>query len=333
MMFALLVLGGCNSDVPEAVDYSRQPGMSQPECAELNAPLDKPSMDDREFESGTSLEQKADAGLDVVTKHMDDFSAMLGLQYARFSYDTNRYLLDYTNLIAGLDEQELYDFVIDFLRARARGMDSSEATAFRNIIRPRMIEALECADFHLYSTHFSRMADSYRLELNYQGLENETLDCLYRLKQVSPGNNDAILSTLYRAVSNYKSIQMALLDKGDEQCMNLAGILRREIANDDFSDEELKLALAMEAYIFMEQKPEYALQQLRAVHDNWNPSRKGAVFQMTQYSLQALERGLRGKHVHQYTCDQIHKELRRKYGKPVRKQHPIDHKNPQRGAL
>jgi len=43
----------------------------------------------REKKTEKPVAQKTDAALSKVIKEMDDFSAALGLQYARFSYDTN----------------------------------------------------------------------------------------------------------------------------------------------------------------------------------------------------------------------------------------------------
>ena len=51
--------------------------------------------------------QKVEASLDEVNKEIDDFSLAFGLQSTRFSYGTNLYLMDYTNVIAKFTDEEL----------------------------------------------------------------------------------------------------------------------------------------------------------------------------------------------------------------------------------
>lgn len=55
--------------------------------------------------------QALDVNLDAALKYIDDFSAAMGLQYARLSYDTNRYLLQYAEIIPRLSDEEFMDLV------------------------------------------------------------------------------------------------------------------------------------------------------------------------------------------------------------------------------
>ena len=87
--------------------------------------------------------QKTDAALSKVIKEMDDFSAALGLQYARFSYDTNRVLTaEYTNYLSNISLEEYLDFMLDFKEnMKMRGINEDEY----NLIEIMTIDKMEKA--------------------------------------------------------------------------------------------------------------------------------------------------------------------------------------------
>ena len=65
----------------------------------------------------SSFNKNANKILDKVIKKIDDFDAALGVQYARFSYETNRFLeTEDTNYLSKISFIEFNDFFRDFTK-------------------------------------------------------------------------------------------------------------------------------------------------------------------------------------------------------------------------
>ena len=137
--------------------------------------------------------QKTDAALSKVIKEMDDFSAALGLQYARFSYDTNRYLIDYTNVIVKLTDEEFLDFLNDFYKAR-RNMNKEELLCLRNLIRDKLNALnLTIAYFDLTRNLFDHLICTYdisELPLKFNELRVDMGNVLNKVKESKIEDND-----------------------------------------------------------------------------------------------------------------------------------------------
>lgn len=84
--------------------------------------------------------QPADARTmtDKILKGMDDLSASLGLQYARFSYDPSRQLHSYSNELRSISNEEFSDFLNDYQRACMLPSRSNEMSLLRSMIMERL---------------------------------------------------------------------------------------------------------------------------------------------------------------------------------------------------
>lgn len=96
--------------------------------------------------------------MDAALKAMDDFSAAMGAQYARFSYDTNRVLTaQYTNYLSRLPDDEFEDFVRDFTCAvHQRGITSNEFDLLYAVVEARLADFAQRGDMERYG----RVADN-----------------------------------------------------------------------------------------------------------------------------------------------------------------------------
>ncbi|GEM_PF-2250269 len=87
--------------------------------------------------------RRIEPALDSALKVMDDFSAALGAQYARFSYDTNRLLTaQHTNFLLSCSIPEYADFMRDFVNTRleAKSISSDEYALIKAVAAQRILE-------------------------------------------------------------------------------------------------------------------------------------------------------------------------------------------------
>lgn len=100
-----------------------------------------------------TLARVVEKHLDASLKVMDDFSAALGAQYARFSYDTNRVLTAaHTNYLSRLSDHEFADFVADYSRAASlRGIQQDEFSFLYDLVLQRMAHLVSVGDIDTYN--------------------------------------------------------------------------------------------------------------------------------------------------------------------------------------
>lgn len=241
---------------------------------------------------------------DNVLKGIDDFSAALGLQYARFSYDTNRYLAAYTNMIVRLSHEEFCDFLLDFMKARAHACTAEELELIRLLCRERLssiIAQYEERNLDYTTAVCEGLYWTYHRKGDCQGLVDCTKDLLNLLKN-KLGPTEAITSgqkCLNSALSYYSMLSPSAEQNGTMSEL-LDGLIR-DPACEDYQRIQLRVDRAGLVYLA---DPEKAVAAYADVLRDWPDTYKNkGLYRYTKCVYEGLLQGLRGDALQHYTMN------------------------------
>jgi hypothetical protein len=218
--------------------------------------------------------QKTDAALNKVIKEMDDFSAALGLQYARFSYDTNRYLIDYTNVIVKLTDEEFLDFIRDFMKARNKGINNAELTQFRELLLQRLAR-VNNKNADVAGDIFRNLAftftPKYCGEADYTGLNQITKEVLLNLNSVDSGDKRKKLQVAFLEEAVTASGVMLMYSLKEKQSVNddIIKIIDNSLSKEKFSDEQQNNLKYSKCCVLMISNPQKAQKELPGLINSW----------------------------------------------------------------
>lgn len=243
-------------------------------------------------------------GMDAVLKAMDDFSAALGAQYARFSYDTNRVLTaQYTNYLSRLPDAEFVDFVRDFTSAvQLRGITSNEFDLLHAVVVTRLAEFAQRGDMERYGSVADNML-SIAMPLRDQ-----------RATELA----EQWITTAWKAAYAQRDLTHLVLAVGSSSCAETANVpeghaervlrLCRQLCDDGtlgLVSRKGYVRLQMitstsESYL----DPPRALERLLSIRDEVHRLFKDSEIEqpcaITDATIQGLQQGLRGRDLYRY---------------------------------
>ena len=260
--------------------------------------------------------QKTDAALSKVIKEMDDFSAALGLQYARFNYDTNFYLLDYTNVIVKLTDEEFLDFIRGYLKAHNNGINNAELTQFRELLLQRL-KSVNNKNVDVAGDIFRSLAftftPKYCGKADYNGLNQITQKALSILdSDITDSNKKELqISFLENAVTASGVMLMYSLKEKQPVNDDIIKIIDDSLSKEKFSDEQQNNLKYSKSCVLMISNPRKAQKELPELINSWH-GKKDLRYKACVAALEAFEKGLQGEAVSRYVKNKIFSELKAK---------------------
>jgi len=250
---------------------------------------------------------------DIVRKGIDDFSALLGLQYARFSFNTNRCLLDQTNLLARIPPDDFQDFILDFTRARKWKIHGEELTAYRNLIRRRIDELVPDGDPEIYADLAVAHVNSYGYDnIDLKGYASAAEEWLKGFGLLNAATTEQRYYFVMELSVDYGARQLRKFRDGGAISDELLSALEREIEEGAYNEEQRRRLTALEARITLYTQPERSLTILRELRRVLPASMWKAKYKYLddKVNLEGLEKGLRGMEHLEY-CTQVRRHLKR----------------------
>lgn len=246
--------------------------------------------------------QPADARTmtDKILKGMDDLSAALGLQYARFSYDPSRQLEDYTNMLLALPHEEFMDFLDDYRTARGT-YPSNELPLLRNLLITYMTNSARSGSGSCIDELADNLGETYVLD---RGSDvGELLDCMSKmaaLRKELPDGADGVVHVV-DTLANFASMMLMRAILADQAAPVVSGVVLDPYVamaeGDDWMRAQLLLARARLRVVAEPQQAwrDYAQAFTLAAGDEVKAHR------YADWALyQGLQKGLAGKELLNY---------------------------------
>ena len=256
------------------------------------------------------INEKQDGEIvDTIIKETDDFDAALSLEFAKFNYDGNHNLADNTNAIAKLNDNLFFDFVYGYLRAHKNRFPNAELALFRELIKQRFknINALENSIISEMSTMliFS-FTPKYCGEADYTGLNQTTKEILLNLNSVNNGDRRKTLqmSLFKNAVNATGVMQKYSLLKGEMINDDIAKIINGSLDKEQFSDAQRDNLNQYKYCALVLSNPEKIQNELPDILNSWR-GKKDWRYKACTVTLEAFDKGLRGKETSQYVKDKL----------------------------
>ena len=257
-----------------------------------------------------SATHDAPTALDSAVKLMDDFSAALGAQYARFSYDTNRVLTaQYTNYVRNLPQEEFVDFLADFYHTcRIRGVRPGEYDLLYAIVCERLAALVAASNYNSYDD-----VAYYTLQLGFLTRDiRMTTFATQWLNQNKRATYETCNPTYIVHAMGLTSLPPDYLTKYPymQEYMNEMLVIYRNIAEDERVSEmnykqHLRAQLitgSLECYM----DPESALRRYSTIREDvrkyWKDSKmESRLCDALDIKSEGLKKGLRGDALVNYT--------------------------------
>ncbi len=253
--------------------------------------------------------EKNDNISDTIIKETADFDAALGLEFAKFNYDANNSLADYTNVIVKLNDNRFFDFVYGYLRAHKNRFPNAELALFRELIKQRFknINALENSIISEMSTMLMfSFTPKYCGEADYTGLNQTTKEVLLNLNSVNNGDRrkNLQMSFLINAVNATGVMQKYSLLKGEMINDDIAKIIDEHLSKEQFSDAERDNLNQYKYCALVLSNPEKIQNELPDILNSWR-GKKDWRYKACTVTLEAFDKGLRDKEASQYVKDKL----------------------------
>jgi len=302
LIVALLMIIGCNSNrknnnksnIKHIVEKQNQEVISKKKVVGVDKPLN----------------EKQDSEMfDTIIKETTDFDAALGLELTKFNFDGNHNLADYTNAIAKLNDDKFVDFVYRYLLADKKRFQKTDLSQFRELIMQKL-KNINTFKSSLTSDTFIILVFSftpkYCGETEYTGLNQTIKEVLLNLNSVNIGDKRKKLqmSLFKNAVNATGVMQKHSFLKGEKINDGIAKIIDEHLSKEQFSDAERDNLNQYKYCALVLSNPEKIQNELPDILNSWR-GKKDWRYKACTVTLEAFDKGLRGKEASQYVKDKL----------------------------
>lgn len=253
------------------------------------------------------LTQVAQKSADGIIKAMDDFSAALKLQYARFSYDTNCFLtvVD-TNYLVNLPVEEFRDFMFDFKKAvRMRGLMQGECALLYEMIMDRINSGLGTPQWSYVSDALCCLTEIAGQNNDAEVMQVPSVWLEYAYKQASLTKDlfwfrQALAGVTFPLVDLQDD---TMIEKYAKTCSGLVDEYQRRALIVTSPEYEMRLKFT-QVYLKSYTNPKAAIAELNAMQSDFNKVFQGdRLLEIFKWNSEGMNKGMFGKALDHYVSE------------------------------
>lgn len=244
--------------------------------------------------------------VDSVVKAMSAFDTALGLQCVTVAGAAQQGLVQYTNALAALTNEEFAEFLRKYLQAHPLTGDVVEIRLLRDMAMQRLTTNTMRTAFGTYSDILFSLAPCY----TYDKDNDSALAMAHTVfndyqaiaDQLSPGQASAIAMEL----AVLSATAYGVSDRGDaERTRSFCRFLEDQANNKAITPEARCQIEAIAAWTLARYDFDKCLQRLRSIANAWPDDKHGRRYQALQWHIEGAASGLRDRELSQYVLDKL----------------------------